>query len=62
MWVRDRGEGFDMGAIGEDRRGIRHSIYGRMERVDGHVNVRRHRLPAEPRCMSGFPAMIRGRK
>ncbi|ALD74309.1 PspC domain-containing protein [Trueperella pyogenes] len=40
VWVRDRGEGFDMGAIGEDRRGIRHSIYGRMERVDGHVNVR----------------------
>lgn len=40
VWVRDRGEGFDMGAIGEDRRGIRHSIYGRMERVGGHVNVR----------------------
>lgn len=40
VWVRDRGEGFDMGAIGEDHRGIRHSIYGRMERVGGHVNVR----------------------
>lgn len=40
VWVRDRGEGFDVDSIGEDRRGVRDSIYGRMERVGGHASVR----------------------
>ena len=40
VWVRDRGEGFDVGSIGEDRRGVRHSIYGRMERAGGRANIR----------------------
>lgn len=40
VWVRDRGEGFDVGAIGEDRQGIRYSIYGRMERAGGSATVR----------------------
>ncbi|QOR46478.1 PspC domain-containing protein [Trueperella pecoris] len=40
VWIRDRGEGFDVGAIGEDRQGIRQSIYGRMERAGGQATVR----------------------
>ncbi|MCM3906537.1 ATP-binding protein [Trueperella bernardiae] len=40
VWVRDRGEGFDVGSICEDRRGVRHSIYGRMERAGGRANIR----------------------
>ncbi|MFC5370417.1 ATP-binding protein [Arcanobacterium bovis] len=40
VWVRDRGEGFDLDNIGEDRAGIRESLIGRMERVGGHVKIR----------------------
>ncbi len=39
-FVRDRGVGFDPAAIPVDRRGVRDSIVGRMERYGGHAGVR----------------------
>ena len=49
LFVRDRGHGFDLGGVPVDRRGIRASIVGRMERhggrgisaktVEGHVSA-----------------------
>jgi signal transduction histidine kinase len=39
-FVRDRGVGFDPEAIPPDRRGVRDSIVGRMERYGGHATVR----------------------
>lgn len=41
VYVRDRGPGFDMASVPADRRGIRDSIVGRMERYDGEALVRR---------------------
>ncbi len=40
VFVRDRGNGFDAGAIPMDRHGIRESIIGRMERRGGRATVR----------------------
>lgn len=40
VFVRDRGRGFDPDDIGEDRRGLRDSVRGRMERYGGAVVVR----------------------
>ena len=37
MFVRDRGPGFDLHGIPEDRQGVRQSILGRMERAGGTV-------------------------
>jgi signal transduction histidine kinase len=39
-FVRDRGVGFDLDAVGEDRQGLRGSIIGRIERHGGQVGVR----------------------
>lgn len=39
-YVRDRGPGFDLDAIPEDRRGVRDSIFARMVRHGGHAAVR----------------------
>jgi phage shock protein PspC (stress-responsive transcriptional regulator) len=39
VFVRDRGDGFDAGAIPPDRRGIRESIVARMERHDGRAAI-----------------------
>jgi signal transduction histidine kinase len=39
VYVRDRGPGFDAGSIPPDRRGIRESIVGRMERNGGRARV-----------------------
>ena len=39
-FVRDRGAGFDIEAVGEDRHGLRNSIIGRIERHGGKVDVR----------------------
>ena len=39
VYVRDRGEGFDVGAIPEDRHGVRDSIIARVEKVGGRVGV-----------------------
>jgi phage shock protein PspC (stress-responsive transcriptional regulator) len=39
VFVRDRGAGFDPAAVPEDRRGVRESIVGRMERHRGHARV-----------------------
>lgn len=39
--VRDRGPGFDLDAIPEDRMGVRESIIGRMERNGGTARLRR---------------------
>jgi signal transduction histidine kinase len=41
VFVRDRGPGFDPATIPADRRGVRESIVGRMERHGGHALVRR---------------------
>jgi len=40
VFVRDRGTGFDPGAVPADRRGVRESIVGRMERHGGRAEVR----------------------
>ncbi|MEU6038815.1 PspC domain-containing protein [Actinomadura sp. NPDC047616] len=40
VFVRDRGKGFDLDAIPEDRMGVRQSIIGRMERNGGRASVR----------------------
>jgi len=39
-FVRDRGAGFDLATVPEDRRGVRESIIGRMERAGGQAEVR----------------------
>jgi signal transduction histidine kinase len=39
-YVRDRGPGFDLDSIPEDRRGVRDSIFARMVRHGGHASVR----------------------
>lgn len=38
-YVRDRGKGFDPHAVPDDRRGIAHSIVGRVERQGGEVEI-----------------------
>lgn len=40
VYVRDRGRGFDPGAVAEDRQGLRGSITERIERHGGRVQVR----------------------
>jgi signal transduction histidine kinase len=39
VFVRDRGPGFDLEAIGADRLGVRQSIIGRMERHGGRAEL-----------------------
>ena len=41
VFVRDRGPGFDLDSIAEDRHGVRESIIARMERHGGSARVRR---------------------
>jgi signal transduction histidine kinase len=45
VFVRDRGRGFDPGSVPEDRRGIAHSIVGRLARHGGTGTV--HSSPGE---------------
>ena len=45
VFVRDRGPGFDPDAVPADRRGVRESIVGRMERHGGRAVV--HTAPGE---------------
>jgi signal transduction histidine kinase len=40
VFVRDRGRGFEVDDVPEDRRGIRDSIVGRMARHGGRGTVR----------------------
>ena len=40
VFVRDRGPGFDLAAVPADRRGVRESIVGRMERHGGRARVK----------------------
>ena len=40
VFVRDRGAGFDLAAVPEDRYGVRRSILDRMERHGGTAEVR----------------------
>ncbi len=39
LFVRDTGKGFDPDLVDDDRQGVRHSIYGRMERAGGSAVV-----------------------
>jgi signal transduction histidine kinase len=39
VFVRDRGPGFDLDAVAPDRRGVRESIAGRMERHAGRAVI-----------------------
>ncbi len=39
VFVRDRGVGFDLGAVPPDRHGVRDSIMGRMQRIGGSGEV-----------------------
>jgi signal transduction histidine kinase len=45
VFVRDRGPGFDVDAVPADRRGVRESIVGRMERHGGTALI--HSVPGE---------------
>jgi phage shock protein PspC (stress-responsive transcriptional regulator) len=45
VFVRDRGRGFDPAAVPPDRRGVRESIVGRMERHGGRAAI--HSAPGE---------------
>jgi signal transduction histidine kinase len=40
VFVRDRGPGFDLATVPDDRRGVRESIVGRMNRHGGRAEVR----------------------
>jgi signal transduction histidine kinase len=40
VFVRDRGEGFDIAAVPEDRHGVRESVIGRMERHGGTATLK----------------------
>lgn len=40
LFVRDRGQGFDVAAVEHDRRGLAESIHGRMVRAGGWAKVR----------------------
>jgi len=40
VFVSDRGPGFDVSTVPGDRRGVRESIIGRMERHGGHAEIR----------------------
>ncbi|GAB2674976.1 ATP-binding protein [Kribbella swartbergensis] len=40
IFVRDRGKGFDVDGVPDDRLGLRHSVLGRMERHGGRATVR----------------------
>ena len=40
-FVRDRGDGFDLDGVPEDRLGVRQSVLGRMQRHGGSARVRR---------------------
>src|SRR5690606_20417905 len=40
VFVRDRGTGFDLGEVAEDRMGVRHSIMDRMTRHGGTAELR----------------------
>ena len=40
VFVDDRGPGFDTETVSQDRRGIRESIIGRMERHGGRAEIR----------------------
>ena len=40
VFVRDRGKGFDPGAVPEDRKGVSESLYGRMSRHGGTADVK----------------------
>jgi signal transduction histidine kinase len=40
VFVRDRGKGFDPGTVPTDRRGLRDSVSGRLERLGGTAVVR----------------------
>ena len=43
--MRDRGPGFDLAAVPADRRGLRESVLGRMERHGGRAAI--HTRPGE---------------
>jgi len=43
--VRDRGAGFDPAVVPDDRRGIRESIVGRIERLGGAASI--HSAPGK---------------
>jgi signal transduction histidine kinase len=45
VFVRDRGPGFEPSAVPDDRRGVRESIVGRMERHGGRATV--HTAPGQ---------------
>ena len=57
VFIRDRGPGFDPDSLPADRRGVRESIVGRMERHGGRAQITSHEssgteveleLPARP--------------
>lgn len=56
LFVRDRGSGFDPGAVPADRHGIRESIVGRMERAGGSSEFTSGPTGTEVRLAIGLEA------
>ncbi len=52
VFVRDRGAGFDPSAVPAERRGVRESIVGRMQRAGGRASVRSSAQGRAPRWSS----------
>jgi signal transduction histidine kinase len=57
VFVRDRGPGFDQDTVPEDRRGVRESIIGRMERHGG-----RARIASDPQSGTEVELILEGER
>jgi signal transduction histidine kinase/phage shock protein PspC (stress-responsive transcriptional regulator) len=60
-FVRDRGSGFDVNGIPDDRHGVRESIIGRMERHGGSARIRSDAEGTEVRLLLPDPVPARNR-
>ena len=56
LFVRDRGAGFDLADIAEDRHGVRESIIARMDRHGGQATIRRLEQGTEVHLLLASPA------
>ena len=60
VFVRDRGTGFDLDAVPDDRLGVRESIIGRMQRAGGSAEVRSTPAGTEVRLTLPHPTTAAG--
>lgn len=61
IFVKDRGDGFDLDAIPQDRLGIRESVIGRMERAGGTATISTGEGGTEVRLQLPVPEHAAGR-